>query len=72
MTQKMMKLTITTEWTFLDIGEGWTTTVAFANIDNLQYTPGEGWALPAAVAWSNGFLCDGKMAMFSGLLLFRL
>ena len=43
MTQKMTKLTITTEWTFLDIGEGWTTTVTFADIANLQYTPGKGW-----------------------------
>ena len=42
MTQKMTKLTITTEWTFLDIGEGWTTTVTFADIANLQYTPGKG------------------------------
>ena len=59
MTQKMTKLTITTEWTFLDIGEGWTTTVTFANIANLQYTPGKGWWLRAAMALSNGSLCHG-------------
>ena len=72
MTQKMMKLTITTEWTFLDIGEGWTSLVTFANIDNLQYTLRKRGGLQAAMAWSNGFLCHGKMVMFSGLLLFRL
>lgn len=51
--QKRTKLTNTTVWTFLGIGERTTTTkVASAVIVNSQYTRGKGGRLRAALAWS--------------------
>lgn len=69
--QKRMKLTNTTEWTFLGIGERMTTKVVFAIIVTSQYTPRKGGRLRAALAWSFVLFCRVKMVMIESALLFR-